>query len=142
MKSNHMLELFKESGNHLALVLDEYGGVQGLVTFYDVLEALVGDIPTVEEPEPAVVEREEGSWLIDGSLPVDELEELLEVHEAPGAEREYQTVGGLVMVQLGHIPSSAEAFEWHGYRIEVVDMDGNRVDKVLVTRQGAPPPET
>jgi putative hemolysin len=134
MKALHMLELFKESGTHLALVLDEYGGVQGLVTFYDVLEAIVGDIPTVEEPEPLVVEREEGSWLVDGSLPVDELEALLNLPRPEDAEREYQTVGGLVMLRLGKIPSAAETFDWHGYRFEVVDMDGNRVDKVLVTR--------
>ncbi|MBI5442287.1 MAG: HlyC/CorC family transporter [Deltaproteobacteria bacterium] len=133
MRALHMLELFKNSGTHMALVLDEYGSVQGLVTFYDVLEAIVGDIPTEEEPEPLIVEREEGSWLVDGSVPVDELEALLGLSAAAG-EREYHTLGGLVMVHVGRIPEAADSFEWSGYRFEVVDMDGNRVDKVLISR--------
>jgi putative hemolysin len=139
MQALKILELFKQSSTHIALVLDEYGGVQGLVTFYDILEAIVGDIPTEEEPEPYVMQREDGSWLVDGMAPVDELEELFHLDELSEGEGEYQTLGGFVMTHLGRIPSPADYFELGGFRFEVVDMDGNRVDKVLIAR--LPPPE-
>ncbi len=131
-----VLELFKETGMHTALVVDEYAVVQGLATLNDVLEAIVGDIPALgEQTEPMVVQREDGSWLLDGLLLVDEFKELFDLDALPGEEREsYQTLGGFITMYLGDIPSSADYFEWGGLRIEVMDMDGNRVDKVLVSQ--------
>jgi putative hemolysin len=130
-----VLERFRQAGLHLALVVDEYGGVQGLVTPIDLLEALVGDLPDAGmAAEPAVVRREDGSWLVDGMLPADELKTLLPIGTLPGEETgAYQTVGGLMMQQLGRIPATGDQFPWGGFRFEVVDMDGHRVDKVLVT---------
>lgn len=134
MRVLKIFELFKKSGTHIALVVDEYGVTQGLVTLSDILEAMVGDIPSVEElADPEIVQREDGSWLLDGLLPIDEFKEVFHLQKLlPGEGISYQTLGGFVVNQLGHIPSAAEYFEWSGMRFEVVDMDGNRVDKVLV----------
>jgi|SRR6478672_2291581 len=129
-----VLELFKQTGTHLALVVDEYGVIQGLVTLNDILVEIVGDIPSIDQPEdPQVVQREDGSWLLDGMLSVEEFFELFHLKELTGEQRgNYHTLGGFVIMQLGRIPSSADHFEWSGLRFEVMDMDGNRVDKVLV----------
>ena len=134
MPALKVLEAFKKSGTQMALVIDEYGSIQGLVTLKDILEAIVGDIPSAEElAEPQVVQREDGSWLLDGMLPIEEFKDLLGIGELPGEEQGlYQTIAGFVMTQLGHIPVAADHFEWGGLRFEVMDMDGNRVDKVLV----------
>ena len=129
-----VVEQFRQAGLHLALVVDEYGGVQGLVTPMDLLEALVGDLPDAGMPtEPAAVRREDGSWLVDGMLPADDLKDLLPIDALPGEETgAYQTVSGLVMQQLGRIPATGDHFARGGFRFEVVDMDGHRVDKILV----------
>ena len=129
-----VLELFKQTGIHMALVVDEYGVVQGVVTLNDILVEIVGDVSSADELEnPQAVQREDGSWLLDGMLPVDEFFELFDIDELPGEHRgSYQTLGGFVMTHLGRIPAAAEHFEWEGMRFEVMDMDGNRVDKVLV----------
>src|SRR5919202_4459223 len=134
-----ILELFKQSGTHIAIVVDEYGVIQGLVTLNDILEEIVGDIPSVDElDEPQAVQREDGSWLVDGMLSVEEFFELFEIPELPKEQRgNYHTLGGFVVTQLGRIPTAADNFEWQGMRFEVMDMDGNRVDKVLVVP--APP---
>jgi putative hemolysin len=131
-----LLESFKETGLHIGLVTDEYGSIQGLVTLHDILEAIVGDVRTFGEPlERPVVVREDGSWLIDGSTPVDELKDILSVDVFPGEERgNYRTIAGLIMYLLQRIPSTGDHIEFGGMRYEVVDMDGNRVDKVLVMR--------
>lgn len=129
-----VLEEVKNSGLTLAMVLDEYGGISGMVTLIDILKSIVGDIPqSDEEHEPLVVRRPDGSWLLDGLLQVDELKALLDLQSLPDEDRVgYQTLGGLVMSQLKTIPTTGETFDWEGYRFEVVDMDGRRVDKVLV----------
>ncbi|MBF2003471.1 MAG: HlyC/CorC family transporter [Synechococcales cyanobacterium C42_A2020_086] len=129
-----VLELFKQSGTHIAIVVDEYGVIQGIVTLNDVMEVIIGDVPFADQPaEEDVIRREDGSWLLDGMLPIDEVKELLDVDEFPGEDRgSYQTLGGFVITQLGHIPKSSDYFEWQKFRFEVMDMDGNRVDKVLV----------
>ena len=129
-----ILELFKQSGTQMAIVVDEYGVIQGLVTLNDILEEIVGDLPSVDQvDEPQAVRREDGSWLVDGMLPVEELFELLDIGELPKEQRgNYHTVGGFVVTHLGRIPTATDAFEWQGIRFEVMDMDGNRVDKVLV----------
>jgi putative hemolysin len=127
------LAAFKRSGLPLALVVDERGDIEGLVTPADVLEALVGDL---EEPRQApVVRRGDGSWLVDGLMNAEELKEGLGLRELPDEqEGDYQTVGGMVMAHLGRVPAAGDRFEWEGFSFEVVDMDGNRVDKVLVAR--------
>jgi putative hemolysin len=128
------MEEFKRTGVHRALVVDEDGVIQGLLTMNDILEAVVGDIqPVGEAGDAEAVERDDGSWLLDGTLPVESARELLGPDAFPIAEAEhYSTVGGFVMMRLGRIPRAAESFDWSGLRFEVVDMDGNRVDKVLV----------
>jgi len=133
-----VLELLKKTGNQLALVVNEYGVTQGLITLNDVVEVIIGDIPFEdEEQEEEAIQREDGSWLMDGRLAIDDFKELLNIEELPGEERDnYQTLGGFVITQLGHIPKSSDHFEWDGFRLEVMDMDGNRVDKALVI----PPP--
>lgn len=130
-----ILEVFKQTGIHLALVVDEYGVIQGLVTLNDIMVEIVGDVPSAGElEEPQAVQREDGSWLLDGMLPVDEFFEIFEINEIPTDHRgSYQTLGGFVITHLGRIPSAADYFEWEILRFEVMDMDGNRVDKVLVT---------
>jgi putative hemolysin len=129
------LEAFKRSGLPVALVIDERGHIEGLVTLTDVLEALVGEVPDEDEPAgEAIVRREDGSWLVDGLLAADELKERLGLSALPHEEEaDYQTVGGMVMDVLGRVPETGDRFEWAGYSFEVVDMDERRVDKVLAT---------
>ncbi|HMB08844.1 MAG TPA: hemolysin family protein [Isosphaeraceae bacterium] len=130
-----VLETFQKTGVHTAIVLDEFGSVRGLITPTDILEAIVGDLPEgAEAVAPKAVRRPDGAWLLDGRLPVDEFRDLLGIARLP--EGDYQTLAGLVIARLGRIPAVADRFEWDGARFEVVDMDGHRVDKVLV----APPP--
>jgi putative hemolysin len=124
------LELFKESGLHMALVINEYGSLEGLVTLQDLLEEIVGE---VEMEEPQIVRRQDGSWSLDGMLPIDEFKELFEIRELPGEPKgQYQTLGGFVMAYLGRIPDTGDVFHWGGMDFEVVDMDGRRVDRVVV----------
>lgn len=129
------LEIFRNSGVHNALVIDEYGGTQGMVTLYDVLEAIVGDIAQdSEDTEQDAIQRSDGSWLFDGLIGIDELKEILEISNLPEEDKAgYRTLSGFIMYQLGSIPKSGQVFDWGNLRFEVVDMDGRRVDKVLVS---------
>jgi putative hemolysin len=131
-----VLEQFKKSGRHVALVADEFGSVQGMVTLIDVLEAIVGDLPDqMRRAQPEAKRREDGSWLIDATLSAGEIKELLKLRDLPGeAEADFQTLGGFIVTQLGRIPSAGDYFDWAGWRFEVMDMDRNRVDKVLIAR--------
>ena len=130
-----LLESFRSSGQHIALVVNEYGGIEGLLTHHDILEAITGDMPFGAKPsDPKAVQRHDGSWLLDGMLSVDEFKEIFHVESLPGEKRDaYQTLGGFIFTQMGRVPSVAEHFEWNDLRFEVVDMDGKRIDKVLVT---------
>ena len=130
-----VIERFRESGSHIALVTDEFGGIEGLVTVTDLMEAIVGDLPSAEDNEdPAVVQRADGSWLIDGLLEIETFKELVQRSTLRGERSgDFHTVGGFAMHHLGHIPRSGERFETDGLHVEILDMDGNRVDKVLVT---------
>jgi putative hemolysin len=130
-----VLESFKRSGQHIALVVDEYGGIEGLLTHHDILEAIAGDIPFNGKPtDPKAVQRHDGSWLLDGMLSVDEFKEIFHLDDLPGEKRDaYQTLGGFVFTRMGRIPSVSDSFEWNGLRFEVVDMDGKRIDKLLVS---------
>ncbi len=132
-----VLELFKQATTHMALVVDEYGVIQGLVTLNDIMSEIVGDVPADLGDEPQAVQREDGSWLLDGMLSVEDFGEMFNIAKWELEERgSYQTLGGFVITHLGRIPAAADYFEWQGMRFEVMDMDGNRVDKVLVVPRG------
>jgi putative hemolysin len=135
-----LLEQFKRAGTHIAFVIDEYGGLEGMVTLNDVLGAIVGDVTwSGAGEEPQVVRRDDGSWLLDGMLPVSDFRDLLKLRELPGeAGGTYQTVGGFVTSRLGRIPRTGDQLTWQNILFEVVDMDGLRVDKVLVARHNGP----
>jgi len=141
-RSLPLLEQFKRSRVHTALVVDEYGVIQGLVTLWDILEALVGDAPSLDESRDRPRQREDGSWLLDGMMNIEEIYSCLNLGGFSDKTASYYTLGGLVIHQLGKIPSATDRFEWHGFTVEVMDMDGNRVDKVLITpKQQACPAE-
>jgi len=128
MLASQALEVFKEKNAELMLVVDEFGSVQGLLTLDDIIEEIVGDIEVASQ----ATQRQDGSWLLDGMLQVDDFKELFHIDSLPN-EDEYETLSGFVMTSLGRVPQAADHFEWNGLRFEVVDMDGRRVDKVLVT---------
>lgn len=131
-----VLELFKKSGIHFALVVDEYGSLQGLISLTDILEAIVGDIPHADElEEKEIVKRDENSWYVDGLVPIDELKDYFQLKKLPGEKTgTFHTVGGFIMQRLGKIPVTGDSFELDQYHFEVVDMDGNRVDKALIIK--------
>lgn len=129
MFASRALEVLKEKGTDMLLVIDEFGALQGLLTINDILEEIVGEM---EIEEPQATQRQDGSWLLDGMLEVDEFKEIFHLPVLPH-EDEYETLSGFVMVSLGRVPQPADRFEWHGLNFEVMDMDGRRVDKVLVT---------
>ncbi len=129
------LDNIQTSGVHLAMVVDEFGGITGMVTDYDILEAIVGEIPEDSlDTDYLAFQREDGSWLFDGLIVIDELKEILNLSDMPDEEKAgYQTLSGFIMSQLGRIPKTGAKFRYGGYEFEVVDMDGRRVDRVLVT---------
>jgi putative hemolysin len=129
MFASQALEILKEKRTDLMLVIDEFGSLQGLLTINDILEEIVGQL---ELDEPQATQRQDGSWLLDGMLEVDEFKEIFELPDLPH-EDEYETLGGFVMMTLGRVPQTTDRFDWNGLRFEVIDMDGRRVDKVLVT---------
>ena len=132
-----LLEIFREEQQPIALVVDEYGDIQGMVALNDLLGAVLGRAQATEsaEDEPLVVEREDGSWLVDGRLSTDELREVLSLDSLPGEDDyDYTTAAGMVISRFGRIPHAGELIEWAGWRFEVVDLDGARVDKLLVSR--------
>jgi putative hemolysin len=126
------LEVFKTSGEPMALVVDEYGDLEGLVTLTDILEALVGDIPETGESDPRIVRREDGTWLVDGMVGLDELKRILGVAHLAGEDPEFHTLGGYLMARLNRVPMVADRITADRYRFEIVEMDGRRVDRVLV----------
>lgn len=129
MFASRALEVLKENSTDMLLVIDEFGALQGLLTITDILEEIVGEM---EIEEPQATQRQDGSWLLDGMLEVDEFKEIFDLPMLPH-EDEYETLSGFVMVSLGRLPQATDRFEWHGLKFEVIDMDGRRVDKVLVT---------
>ena len=136
--ATQLLEHFRKSGKHHALVADEFGTVQGMVTLIDVMEAIVGDLPDARRRgEAAAVQREDGSWLVDGSLELADLRQRFSLERLPGEEdADFSTLGGFMVDRFGHIPHAGEYFDWAGWRFEVMDMDRHRVDKVLIRRAG------
>jgi putative hemolysin len=134
-----LLDHLRASATELVFVVDEYGAVQGLITERDVLEAITGEFSVPAGEEAWAVRREDGSWLMDGLIPVPELKDRLELRDLPEEDRgRYNTLAGMIMLLLGRLPEAADAVEWGGWRFEVVDMDGKRVDKVLVSAAAHP----
>lgn len=129
------LDLIKEAGSHAALVIDEFSGVLGMVTLYDVLKSIVGSIPTAGEEEIIqIIQRGDGSWLIDGLIAIDDVKELLGIETLPEEDRVgFQTLGGFMMTMLDSIPEVGQFFDVYNMRFEIMDMDGKRVDKVLIS---------
>jgi putative hemolysin len=129
-----LLDHFKQSKADLVFVVDEYGAVQGVITERDVLEAITGELGTQADEDAWAVQRDDKSWLMDGLIPVPELKDRLELKELPEEDRgRYNTLAGMIMLLLGRLPRTTDRVEWQGWRFEVVDLDGKRVDKVLVT---------
>jgi len=130
-----LLDHFRASSAQLVFVVDEYGEVQGMITVRDVLEAITGEFTTPTDDNSWAVQRDDGSWLFDGLIPVPELKDRLDLKELPEEDRgRYNTLAGMVMLLLGRLPRTADSVEWEGWRFEVVDLDGKRVDKVLAAR--------
>jgi putative hemolysin len=128
-----VLEAFKTSGEPMALIVDEYGDLEGLVTPSDILEALVGDLQGSAEADQRVVRRDDGTWLIDGMVGLDELKQVLSISRLPGEDQDFHTLGGYLMARLNRVPMEADRITAGNYRFEVVKMDGRRVDRVLVS---------
>lgn len=141
---SRLVELLRESAEHSVMVIDEHGGIQGLITEHDILEAIVGNLPSPQDlSQPQAVQREDGSWLLDGLMTLDEVRDVLDIGRIPGEERgTFETLGGFVMNQLGAVPTTGAHFSWGKYRFEVVDMDERRVDKILVSPQPPAAPNT
>lgn len=137
------LEVFRRSPINIALVVDEYGSIEGIVTLKNVLQAIVGTLPEHSSRKHAgVVTREDGSFLLDGMLAVHEAEEALNVTGMADEDDDYHTLAGFMLAQLGRMPSEGDCVEWNGWKLEIVDMDERRIDKILATRQSLPAPET
>jgi putative hemolysin len=134
MTAIHLLEAFKKSSRHIALISDEFGAIHGLTTLIDVLEAIVGDLPAQGRRDtPEAKQREDGSWLIDATLAIGDVKSMFKLDTLPHEDdADFQTLGGFVMTHFGRIPSAGDYFDHAGWRFEVVDMDRHRVDKVLV----------
>lgn len=137
-----LLDTFKRTGKHLALVADEFGGIVGLISLHDILEPIIGELPAPEERlRPTAQRRDDGSWLVDAAIELDDFARQVPDFELPPpAERDYRTFAGFVIKQLGRVPVEGESFPWCGYVVEIIDMDGHRVDKVLLLRTPANPP--
>jgi putative hemolysin len=140
MQLDRLLQLFQDKHNQLAIVLNEYGGTEGMVTLEDVVEEIVGEIRDEHrrDEQQAFVRRDENSWLIDGGVSMADFVERLELDSDEAlANRSYSTVGGLILDQLGRIPDIGDVADWNGLTLEVVDMDGQRIDRILVTRKAS-----
>ncbi len=129
-----LLEQFRATAPQIVFVVDEYGEVQGMITVRDVLEAITGEFSTQTDADSWAVQRHDGSWLFDGLIPIQELKDRLPLKELPEEDRgRYNTLAGMIMLLLGRLPDAADSVEWDGWRFEVVDLDGKRVDKVLAS---------
>ncbi len=134
-----LLQTFRQSAEHTALVVDEYGQTMGIVTVQDLMEAIAGEFKSHPSEEPWAIQRDDGSWLMDGLITVDDLKTRLNLAHLPDEDKQrYNTLSGMLMLLLARVPTSGEKVEWEGWRFEIVDMDGKRIDKVLVTRLPQP----
>jgi putative hemolysin len=138
-----LLDNFRQSGGQMAFVIDEYGEVQGIVTLQDLIEAITGEFSPRDPETSWAVQREDGSWLLDGHIPVPELKDRLGLDSVPDEERgRYHTLSGLMMLLTGRLPKEGDKVEWELWRFEIVDMDGRTIDKVLATRRDPDAPES
>ena len=136
-----LLEHFKSSGVQMAFVIDEYGEIQGLITLQDLIEAIAGEFKPDDHEDAWAIQRQDGSWLLDGIIPVPELKDTLGLEAVPEEDKgRYNTLSGMLMLLMGRIPSAGEAVEWDHWRFEVIDMDGKRIDKVLASPIATPDP--
>ncbi|ETO26887.1 CBS domain-containing protein [Reticulomyxa filosa] len=136
-----LLEHFRTTGSQMVFVVDEYGDLKGLVTLQDLMEALTGEFKEADtlEQDMMIVERDDGSFLLDGLLPIIDLKDCLHIHRLPEEDsKRYQTLNGLIMMLLGKIPQTADKIELEDWLLEIVDMDGKRIDKVLAIKQVSP----
>ncbi|MCE2950316.1 MAG: hemolysin family protein [bacterium] len=130
-----LLDNFRSSAGHMAFVIDEYGEVQGIVTLQDLIEAITGEFKPRDPESSWAVQRHDGSWLLDGHIPVPELKDRLALQSVPEEERgRYHTLSGMMMLLTGRLPKVADTVTWEGWRFEIVDMDGKTIDKVMATR--------
>lgn len=135
-----LLEHFKSSGVQMAFVIDEYGEIQGLITLQDLIEAIAGEFKPDDHEDAWAIQRQDGTWLLDGIIPVPELKDTLGLEAVPEEDKgRYNTLSGMLMLLMGRIPSAGEAVEWEHWRFEIIDMDGKRIDKVLASRQTEDP---
>ncbi|MBP2643818.1 MAG: corC 1 [Firmicutes bacterium] len=135
LRAFRLLEQFQQTGTHIAIVMDEFGGLIGLVTLHDLLEQLVGELPQEEDGSTEIVKRDNNSWLLDGLLSIEEFKELIDIEQLPNEDKDhYQTLGGFITSYLGNIPMTGETFEWSSLKFEIVDMDRMRIDKIIVTK--------
>ncbi|MEA4956333.1 MAG: hemolysin family protein [Methanobrevibacter sp.] len=144
LPSLDILKLFKENLEyvHIAIVVDEYGSVEGLITLNDILEGIVGDIPGIDEmDEPTAIQRTDGSWLIDSGYSVDRFKELFKIEDLYEDEGNFTTLAGFILSYLNKIPETGETFSWKNFDFEIVDMDGHHIDKVLVLKKDIEPPK-
>ncbi|MBZ2209767.1 hemolysin family protein [Massilia soli] len=133
-----LLEQFKANGAQLAFIVNEYGEVQGIVTLQDMMEAITGEFKTQHAEDSWAVQREDGSWLLDGLIPIHDLKDCLNISTVPEEERgRYHTLSGMLMLLLGDMPKTADSCVWGDWRFEIVDLDGLRIDKVLASRIAA-----
>jgi putative hemolysin len=138
-----LLDQFRASGTYIVFVIDEYGEVQGMVTLHDVIESVTGEFLPHDTKESWAVQREDGSWLLDGLIPIVEFKDRLGIKAVPEEEKgRYHTLSGMVMWLLGRLPSTGDIATWENWRFEVIDLDGKRIDKVLATQLPEPAPET
>ncbi len=135
MNALKILERFRKERNYFAIVVDEYGSIQGIITLHDLTENIFGALPDMDDIEtPAIITREDGSLLVEGGIPIDELRETVELHEFEQEDADYATLAGYILYKLSEIPRAGDYFEAEGYRFEIVDMDKSKIDKVLVSR--------
>lgn len=134
MAAYRVLEHFKQNKLHHAIVVDEYGSIQGIITMDDVMDELIGDTIEIDSEEYQIIARDENSWLVDGQFPYFELLEYLHIDKEKVSEG-FTTVGGLIINKMNHLPRTGEKIYWQGFELEVVDMDGQRIDKILITRK-------
>ena len=138
-----LLDNFKLSGGQVAFVVDEFGELQGMVTLKDLVEAITGEFKPRHADDAWAVQRDDGSWLLDGLIPVPELKDRLHLSTVPEEDRaSFQTLSGMILLLMGRLARTGDAVEWDGWRFEVVDLDNRRIDKVLASRLPEPEPET
>jgi putative hemolysin len=132
-----VLERFKEHKMHYAFVIDEYGSVQGMVSMDDIIDALIGDVTEYNQQEYQIVQRNDKEWLVDGAYPFFEFLNFFNLHDTEHVQGDYNTLAGLILHELGYLPKTGETITWNDFEFEIMDMDGPKIDKVLIIKAGA-----